>query len=187
MFAFKVTTSERILNIVELSGILVMLLLAFVLQVVLNELPCPLCLLQRIGFFGVAFGFLLNLRFGLRPSHYAIVLISALYTGFVALRQIALHVVPGSGTYGDPVFGLHLYTWCFVVSMLIVIFTTLMLGVDRQYRRAHHSNVRWRYLTHFLFIAVTLLILTNLVSAILECGIQTCPDNPVHYKLFFTH
>lgn len=183
MFTDRISTTERIFNIIELLGIVLMLFLAFVFQVILNELPCPLCLLQRIGFLGVAFGFLLNLRFGLRPSHYAIVLMSALYTSFVALRQVALHVVPGTGVYGNAVFGLHLYTWCFVVAMIVVVFTTLMLGVDRQYRRASSNNIRWRYLTHFLFIIVALMAMANLVSVILECGIQQCPDNPVSYKL----
>ena len=121
------------LNALEILGIFVTLLMAFAFQFVLHELPCPLCLLQRIGFFSMAFGFLLNLRFGLRPSHYAFVILWALFTSFVALRQIALHVVPGTGTYGSPFLGMHLYTWSFVVSMGIIVFTTLFLGVDRQY------------------------------------------------------
>lgn len=182
MSVFKISTTENVFNIIELMGIVVMLLLAFVFQVVLNELPCPLCLLQRVGFLGVALGFLLNLRFGLRPSHYAIVLISALYTSFVALRQVALHVVPGTGVYGNAVFGLHLYTWCFVISMLVVVVTTFMLAVDRQYQRPHPANIRWRYLTHFLFIIVALLIVINITSVLFECGIQQCPDDPIHYK-----
>ncbi len=183
MLSNKVVNSERVFNIFELTGVMAMLFLALVFQLVLKELPCPLCLLQRVGFFGVAFGFLLNLRYGLRPSHYAIVLISALFTGFVALRQVGLHVVPGTGTYGDPVFGLHLYTWCFVIAMLIVVATTIMLGVDRQYRNVHPNNIRWKYLTHFLFAAVAGLILINFISVIIECGLQQCPDNPIHYLL----
>jgi len=182
MSMVKISTSERFFNAIELTGIIVMLFLAFVLQMVLHELPCPLCLLQRVGFLGVAFGFLLNLRFGLRPSHYAIVLISALFSSFVALRQVALHVVPGTGTYGDALFGLHLYTWCFIIGMLVVVVTTLMLGFDRQYQRPNRNNMRWRSLTHFLFIIVTLLAFANLTSVILECGIQQCPDNPITYK-----
>ena len=177
-----INTTERIFNIIELAGIVLMLFLALVFQLILNELPCPLCLLQRVGFLGVAFGFLLNLRFGLRPSHYAIVLISALYTGFVALRQVALHVVPGTGVYGNAIFGWHLYTWCFAIAMLVVIVTTFMLSVDRQYQRPSHNNIRWRYLTHFLFVVISLLVITNIVSVVLECGIQQCPDNPITYK-----
>lgn len=179
-----ISTPERVFNIIGLLGIALMLLLTFVLQIVLHELPCPLCLLQRLGFLGVAFGFLLNLRFGLRPSHYAIVLLSALFTSFVALRQIALHVIPGSGTYGDAILHLHLYTWCFIIAMLVVIVTTLMMSVDRQYQKPHRHNIHSPYLTHILFAVVTLLIAANIISVILECGFkEQCPDNPVYYEL----
>ncbi len=95
--------TENICNLLEVYFIILMLVMAFAIQFILHEIPCPLCLLQRLGFLAIAFGFLMNLRFGLRPSHYAIVIISALYTSFVALRQIALHVVPGTGSYGSAI------------------------------------------------------------------------------------
>jgi disulfide bond formation protein DsbB len=172
---------EIVFNSLELLAVALVLLMAFILQLVLHELPCPLCLLQRVGFLGVAFGFMLNLRFGLRPSHYGIVLLSALFTSFIALRQISLHVIPGTGTYGDAFMGLHLYTWCFMVAMLIVISTTLLFSVDRQYQYAHRKNLRWSKLTYGLFILTALLTVFNIVSLLLECGLQACPDNPIHY------
>ena len=46
--------------------------LAFVDQFVLNDLPRPLCILQRAGFVVTGFGLALNLRFGPRTSHYAV-------------------------------------------------------------------------------------------------------------------
>ncbi len=78
----------------EIVGVCLILVVALGFQIFLHDLPCPLCMLQRIGFFGVTLGLLMNLRLGLHPSHYALSLLSALFTGFVALRQIALHVVP---------------------------------------------------------------------------------------------
>mgnify|MGYP006198665043 CR=1 FL=1 len=41
--------------------------------------------------------------------------------GAVSARQILLHIVPGSGSYGDAFFGLHFYTWALIVFSLIVI------------------------------------------------------------------
>lgn len=143
----RITTFERFCNAAELIGILLVLALAVLWQVIYKELPCPLCLLQRLGFFGVALGFLLNLRFGLRPSHYAIVLFSALFTAFVALRQIALHVVPGSGSYGSAILGMHLYSWSFVAAMAIILVTILLMSVDRQYQAARKTHIRWRHIT----------------------------------------
>lgn len=174
---------DLLANLFEMLIVIFILLLAMAFQVIYYELPCPLCLLQRIGFMSIAFGFLLNLRFGLRPSHYAIVILSGLFTSFVALRQIALHIIPGTGHYGSAVFGLHLYTWSFIISMGIVIVTTVLLGIDRQYQPSNPKNIRWPYLTHLLFLLVTMVILANVVSAILECGFGECPDNPVKYQL----
>lgn len=177
-----ISAYERFFSGVELSGIILMLFMAFAFQIIFKELPCPLCLLQRVGFLGVAFGFLLNLRFGLRPSHYSIVLISAIFTSFVALRQVALHVVPGSGSYGNAVLGFHLYTWSFIIAMIVMIVTVLISGVDRQYQTTYNNDKRGGLLTHGLFLIFTLLVITNLVSVLMECGIKTCPDNPIHYE-----
>ena len=89
---------DRWLNGIEACGIVLVLTMAFGFQYLFNELPCPLCLLQRIGFTIVALGFLLNIRFGLRPSHYAIALLGALFTAFVALRQVwMVGKIPNSG------------------------------------------------------------------------------------------
>jgi disulfide bond formation protein DsbB len=174
---------ERLFNSLEVVGIILVLLLAFSFQIIFHELPCPLCLLQRVGFIGIAFGFLLNLRFGLRPSHYAIVILSALFTSFVALRQIALHVAPGTGAYGTTVFGLHMYTWSFVISMLIILVTTILLSIDRQYQKSGNRKTQFKFLTHALFVVTLLIILANATSVFLECGIRQCPDNPTQYKI----
>ncbi len=180
----RITAFERFCNAIEFIGILFMLGLAVLWQIIYKELPCPLCLLQRLGFFGVAFGFLLNLRFGFRPSHYAIVLLSALFTAFVALRQIALHVVPGSGSYGSAILGMHLYSWSFVAAMVVVIVTILLMSVDRQYQVARKANIRWRHITYSLFLILLILLIINIVGVILECGFKACPDDPVNYQYF---
>lgn len=179
--AARIRILERICNILEMLGIIIVLLSASIFQFVLHELPCPLCLLQRIGFFGIAFGFMMNLRYGLRPSHYSIVLLSAVYTGLVALRQIALHVVPGTGSYGSAVLGWHLYTWSFVISMIVIIVTTLMLGVDRQYSSAQSFKIRYPWLVHSLFVILVILLGINIFSVIMQCGFGECPDNPTQY------
>ena len=59
----------NILNILGLFGLSVILLMGLVLQIVLNELPCPLCLLQRIGFVMVMFGLMLNVKYGATQRH----------------------------------------------------------------------------------------------------------------------
>jgi disulfide bond formation protein DsbB len=172
----------RFINLIELTVALLVLVLAFIMQFIYKELPCPLCLLQRLGFLMIAYGFVLNFRFGFRPSHYCIILLSALFTSFVALRQIALHIIPGTGSYGSAIFGLHLYTWSFITSMAVILGTTLALGVDRQYVETVRMPARIRVITHMLAILLGILTIANMVSIFMECGFKECPDNPTSYK-----
>lgn len=179
-FGFKLA---KMGNLIEYTAVLLILIMTFYFQLVLNELPCPLCLLQRLGMMGIIFGFLLNFRFGYYPSHYAIVLLSSLFTAFVAMRQIALHVIPGTGAYGSAFFGLHLYTWSFIAAMLILISTIILMAIDKQYvkdvKESRFSS-RW---VNALFILALFIITLNIISVTLECGFSACPDNPVTYEL----
>ena len=173
----------RLMNLFELGAIIAILAIALLLQFYFHELPCPLCLLQRIGFLMIAFGFLLNLKFGYRPFHYTIVLLSALFTAFVALRQIALHVLPGAGAYGAPFLGLHLYTWSFIASMVIIIVTSIVLGMGWQYHARQYQSTLWYLMTHLLFVMVGLILAANIGAVIFECGFRVCPDNPIKYEM----
>ena len=110
-----------LLNALGLLGITFVLLMASVLQVVLNELPCPLCLLQRLGFMLVMFGFMLNVIYGPQQRHYGILIIGALFGAATALRQVSLHVIPGTPGFGSPVFGIHYYTWAFILFSLTIV------------------------------------------------------------------
>lgn len=170
------------LNGLEILGILGVLFLAFAVQFLFNELPCPLCSLQRIGFVGIALGLLFNLRFGIRPAHYSFTLLSALFTAFVALRQMALHVLPGTDPYGSALFGLHFYTWSFIAAMLVLIYTAIVLGFGRQHQPSLLSSRSWRWASHLLFLALMAMIAANIVSTYYICGFGECPDNPTQYR-----
>ena len=176
-----IITLERFANVFALTGILTVLLMASVLQFVLHELPCPLCLLQRIGFFCMALGFLLNIRVGFHPRHYSMVLMGSLFTALVALRQVALHIVPGSGAYGDAFLGLHLYTWAFVLCMTMMGVTAILLGFKRQYKPVIYVSTSWRVCGHIMLACTIALLLINIGSTFLECGFSACPESPTTY------
>src|SRR5215813_9633100 len=99
-------SSGAILNLLGLFGISLVLIVAFFYQLAIGELPCPLCLLQRAGFIAIGLGFLFNLRIGERASHYAMILVGSLVTGFFAIRQVSLHLAPGDAGYGSTLLGL---------------------------------------------------------------------------------
>ena len=124
------------LNLLGLSGISLSLLIAFYYQIVLHELPCPLCLLQRVGMIAIGLGFMLNVRFGERSLHYGVALFGCLLTGAIASRQVLLHIAPGTGTYGSALFGMHFYTLALLsaIAATAYIAALLMLRQPEQER-----------------------------------------------------
>ncbi len=182
----------KLLSAIDLIVISLVILIAFFLQFYLHELPCPLCLLQRLGLIAIGFGFLLNLHYRPRPSHYMLSLLAAVFTSFIALRQICLHIVPGTGSYGNALFGLHLYTWVFIACVFAIVYISLTLSFRSQYTHllsAEHveepKSCWQKTLTHLAFFMFFGIALANVISTFMECGTQECPDNPISYVIKF--
>jgi disulfide bond formation protein DsbB len=171
------------LNAVGLLAVSAVLIFAFADQLLLNDLPCPLCILQRAAFVVAGFGLALNLRFGPRASHYALVLIGSLAGAVIASRQILIHIVPGTGTYGHELLGLHFYSWAFVIFVAMVLGTAVMLLFDRQFAEDKEIADRLTVLSKVAFVLFGLLVLGNGLSTVLECAGGLCPDNPTDYLL----
>jgi disulfide bond formation protein DsbB len=172
------------LNAIALYSMGAVLAAAFYFQIALHELPCPLCLLQRVGFTALAIGPILTLRFGPRPSHYGLVLIAALVGAAIAGRQILLHIAPGDAGYGSAILGYHFYTWAFVCFVAAIAAGAAMLLWDGQFAAAPTVPILGLFekAAVWLILAVTLL---NAASALLECGLAWCPADPVHYELIY--
>lgn len=177
---------SRLLNAIGLLGISTVLALAFADQLWFCDLPCPLCILQRAGFFAAGFGIALNIIFGPRPSHYGVAIVGAVAGGAISMRQILLHIVPGTGSYGNPVFGIHLYTWAFIAFAITVIGCAIMLMDDRQFARAEPMSVRLKALPLSSLLLFLILAIANIFSTLALCGMGLCPDNPQDYMLFET-
>lgn len=163
-------------NQLTLTVIIGMLSYAFIDQIYFGELPCPLCLMQRIGFVIIGFSLVLNIRCGTHSAHYGWGIIGGLAGMMVSLRQVLLHVLPGDAGYGATFLELHFYTWAFVgyVGLLAGLAILLMLPNRDVRSRSFFSNA--------LIIIFILLVAANLISTLLECGIGPCADDPVKYE-----
>ena len=138
---------SRLLNALGLIAVDTLLVIAFVDQLWFRDLPCPICILQRAGFVAAGFGIALNLLFGPRPSHYGMTILGAAVGAAIAMRQILLHIVPDSGSYGNAVFGMHLYTWAFIGFVLMIIGSAVLQLDDRQFARSEPSRLIGRPIT----------------------------------------
>lgn len=170
------------LNVLSLYGVALILAGAFAAQLVLHELPCPLCLLQRVMFALLAVGPILNIRFGLRTSHYALSMLAAVIGAVVSGRQILLHILPGDAGYGTALLGYHYYTWAFIgFGLAIALLATILLS-DRQFAHDASPPSTGRFATVAVWLVIALTA-ANFLSTLLECGFKSCADNPVLYEL----
>ncbi|GHD20414.1 hypothetical protein GCM10007052_29950 [Halioglobus japonicus] len=175
----------RQLNALGLIAIGLTLVYAFSDQLLHGELPCPLCLLQRVAFAAVCIGLMLNVIVGPKPAHYGFSIIAAVAGAAFALRQISLHVIPGTPGYGAPFLGFHFYTWAFVLFTIIVIGLALLSSLPAQYEDSQ-GPLSWKELPAISKTAVAatlLLIALNAMAAFALCGPGVCPDDPASYWL----
>jgi disulfide bond formation protein DsbB len=174
----------RLGNAIGAMGIAIVLLAAFGIQFLQAELPCPLCVLQRVALVLCGFGFLLNLRFGVQPLHYGLTILAALFGAMAAGRQVLLHIVPGTGAYGSALLGLHLYTWSLILFGAVIVGVAVLMimgGRPDHDRSDHQAAMRFRGIHRFaawLLIAVTL---TNALNSFVLCGPVECAPDPTGY------
>lgn len=175
----------RKLNAVGMLLVCAVLGMGFYSQFTQGELPCPLCLLQRVATVAVLCGLMLNVVKGPKPDHYSIMIIAAFFGGAVSLRQISLHIVPGTGTYGAPFLGMHYYTWAFLIFALIVLGTAIIAAYSTQYHKQKFIAFRDQSgIAKIAIIASLLFVALNAVVTFIECGPIECPSNPTSYWLF---
>lgn len=182
----------RVLNFAGMVGMLGVLAGAYAYQFTERQLPCTLCLMQRVGMLGVAAGAALNLRFGPKPRYYGICLLSAVFGLLVSVRQTLLHINPYFDTatreptlesttnppFGSPVLGLHLYVWGLIVFSAAILAVGVALLFGSQFRRPTGPEPRW--LAHLVRIGAVLLVVlatAETLSTFAECGPHACPDD----------
>src|SRR6202049_1588009 len=126
--AFAVT-----LNALSLYAVALVLAAAFAAQWLLHELPCPLCLLQRIQFAVLAIGPIMNVRWGPRPTHYALSLLAAAAGAAFSTRQVLLHIMPRDAGYGTALLGYHYYTLALIGFAAAIVLLAAILLFARQF------------------------------------------------------
>ncbi len=181
----------RVLNFVGMIGMLAVALAAYGYQFSKQELPCTLCLLQRVAMIGVAFGAAMNLKFGPRPRHYALCLISAVFGIAVSFRQTLLHINPYFDTttdqptlsaatnppFGDPILGLHLYVWGLIVFGVAILANGIVMLFPSQWKPIATEPDWLRRLATVGVMIILVVAAAEALSAFAECGPRACPND----------
>ena len=166
---------------------LILLLLAMVLSAVLTaamvmqfafgEIPCPLCLLQRVAMFGCCFGLLHQLRARDSERGGGIALLFALLLLVIAARQTLLDIVPrpGHAYIGTAVFGLHMPVWSVVIGVCLLLALALRLALFGAPRLLPHAErPPFARAARGLEIYVVLICAINFASVVFQCGLGEC-------------
>jgi disulfide bond formation protein DsbB len=179
------------LNILFLIAALIViaaiLTTAMVLQFAYGELPCPLCLLERLALFGVAFGIILSLRRGFSYQNTGISLLFTILLLVVATRQTLLDIYPrpGHAYIGTAVLGLHMPVWSIVIALAILTAYALrltLLGADpRLPSEGAAAFPAFARIASGVSLAIILLCLINTVAVVIQCGFSEC--HTFGYKL----
>ena len=157
---------------------------AMILQYGYGEVPCPLCLLQRIAIFGICFALMLQDRRSDRARCIGLGIVSALFLLVVSARQTLLDIcpLPGRSYVGSAVRGLHMPVWSVFVALAVIATFAVQLAVlgGGESREAASSPLLAR-IAAIAGLYIIALCAMNLVSAILQCGLGAC--HTTGYKL----
>lgn len=142
-----------------------------------DEIPCPLCLLQRVAMFGVCLGAIRHFRHGYSARNDGVSMLFALLLLIVSARQTLLDIYPrpGHSYIGSVVLGLHMPVWSVVIAVVILLAYAIKLAIlgGEQLRNRPPSPALGRP-ARLLSLYVITICLINLGSVIVQCGADAC-------------
>lgn len=153
---------------------------AMVLQYANGEIPCPLCLLQRVAMFGVCFGIIFQFRHGFSYRNTGMSMIFSLFLLIVSVRQTLLDIYPRPGHeyIGTSVFGLHMPVWSILIAVALLIAFAFQLILWGGSTQLQHKSLTHQSLLRVLATALSLYVIAigviNFVSVGVQCGIDEC-------------
>ena len=151
---------------------------AMVMQYAFGELPCPLCLLQRVAMLGVCFGLMQNFRNGFSDRNLGYSLLFSVFLLIVAARQTLLDIYPRPGHeyVGSAVLGLHMPVWSILIAVALISAFALrlcVLGTEDGSRPPDRKSSLGRLATA-LSLYVIAIAMINFGSVVVQCGLSQC-------------
>ena len=179
---YRLETLRFLLNeafvLALMAVIAAVLTAALVMQYVYGELPCPLCLLQRVAMLGVCFGLMQNFRSGFSDRNLGFSLLFSVFLLIVSIRQTLLDIYPrpGHSYVGGAVLGLHMPVWSILIAMALITAFAIKLCVigSEDGTRPPKPSSPFGRLAMVLSIYVIAIALANFGSVVVQCGLGEC-------------
>jgi disulfide bond formation protein DsbB len=170
-------TLDRLILCLMLLALAGVLTTAMGFQYLDGEIPCPLCLLQRVAMFACCFGLIQQLRDGGSQRGAGIAMIFAVLLLVISVRQTLLDIVPrpGHAYIGPAVFGVHMPVWSVLIAVALLIGFAVRLAVLGGLRSAPPpERSMLPRLSYVLGLYVAILCAINLLSVLVQCGFGQC-------------
>lgn len=173
-------------------GYALVILAAISTQFIGSELPCPLCILQRMAMMLIGIGAIWIvglarkgiLTFAGYARSYGLMIVGAMLGATMSTRQIELHILPGDAGYGEAVLGLHLYTWALITFIVVIAYCAIMLMFFKPTFPVAPGGKASLWISRILVWAFIAIIIANVVLVFAEEGLHWyLPDDPTGYKL----
>ena len=180
-----VVVLDRLVLLLMVLALAAILTAAMILQVGFGEIPCPLCLLQRVAMFGCCFGLIRQLRAdgseqgserGTERGS-GIGLVFAVLLLVISARQTLLDIVPrpGHAYVGQAVFGIHMPVWSVVIAVVLLAGFAIRFALFGAPRAAPDTgDSLMRRCARGLEIYVVFLCAINFIAVVLQCGLGEC-------------
>jgi disulfide bond formation protein DsbB len=168
---------DRLVLLVMLAILAAILTAAMVMQYGFGEIPCPLCLLQRLAMFGVCFGLVLQLRSGASERGTGIGLIFSVVLLVISVRQTLLDIFPrpGHDYVGSAIFGVHMPVWSVFIAVALLFGFAVRLALFGGARSVPMAeSLSTRRLAQGLFIYVAVICAINFMSVVAQCRWGEC-------------
>jgi disulfide bond formation protein DsbB len=167
-------TLDRLLLWLMLLALAGVLTAAMGFQFFDREIPCPLCLLQRVAMFGCCFGLMQQLRGGDSQRGAGIALISTVLLLVISARQTLLDLFPrpGHAYIGRAVFGIHMPVWSVLIAVALLLGFAVRLAFFGGPRSAPPATPS--RLTYALGLYVAIICAINCLSVLVQCGLGEC-------------
>lgn len=173
-------------------GYAFVILAAIATQFTGDELPCPLCVLQRMAMMLIGIGAIWvigqahkgTLTMSAYARSFGLMIVGALLGATMSVRQIELHILPGDPGYGEAVFGLHLYTWALITFIVVILYSAIMMMFFRATFPVVPAGKAALWTSRILVWIFIAIIIANVVLVFAEEGFNWyLPDDPTGYKL----
>jgi disulfide bond formation protein DsbB len=180
-----VAVMDRLILTLMLAVLAAILTAAMVMQYAMNEIPCPLCLLQRVAMFGCCFGLVVQLRSDNAERGTGIALIFAVLLLVISARQTLLDLFPrpGHDYVGNAVLGIHLPVWSVIIAVALLLGFAIRLALfGGAHDAATTEHDPLRPIARLLGIYAIAICAINFLSVIAQCGLDQC--HTYGYRLF---